>query len=185
SSIMKVMTALLDARYLGGDEAAYAQFDQTMIDEVWSQNPTQFFKEKLAENTERHSRAGDSIYLLQPQLKEGQGGLRDLHTALWMAKVRFKVHSFRELVTLSVIAERHVLEIERALDFLWRLRDAMHLATGSHQDLLTFELQERLAPTLGFAAGRPGVEALLPTFDRHLTTGNCFRAMVLADYFHA
>jgi len=177
---MKVKTAVLDARYLAGDESLYREFEGGMLEEVWTQNPTAFFKEKLAENSERHARAGDSVYLLQPQLKEGQGGLRDLHTALWMAKVRFKVRSFRELVTLSVIAERHVLELEQALDFLWRLRNAMHLATGSHQDLLTFELQERIAPTLGFPAGRVGVEACMRTYYQHATTVNRFSEMVIA-----
>src|SRR5205809_42215 len=102
---LKVKTALLDARYLAGDEALYAEFDRRMLEEVWGQNPTPFFKEKLAENADRHARSGDSVYLLQPQLKDGQGGLRDLHTALWMAKVRFKVRSFRELVTLGVLGE--------------------------------------------------------------------------------
>src|SRR5439155_753258 len=87
-------------------------FETKMFEEVWSHNPTAFFKEKLAENTERHARAGDSVYLLQPQLKEGQGGLRDLHTALWMAKVRFKIRSFRELVTLGQMAERDVVELD-------------------------------------------------------------------------
>src|SRR3989442_15674288 len=148
---MKVKTALLDARYLAGDEAPYAQFERKMFEEVWSHSPPAFFKEKLAENTERHARAGDSVYLLQPQLKEGQGGLRDLHTALWMAKVKFKIRSFRELVTLGVIAEAAVGELETALDFLWRVRNALHLAADGHQDQLTFDLQERIAPTLGFA----------------------------------
>src|SRR2546430_5975086 len=129
-----------------------------MLEDVWTQNPTAFFKEKLAENTERHARAGDSVSLLQPQLKEGQGGLRDLHTALWMAKVKFKIRSFRELVTLGQIAERDVVELEEALDFLWRIRNALHLASDRHQDLLTFELQERLGPARRFpgAPARPG-----------------------------
>src|SRR5437867_2106277 len=117
---LKVKTALLDARYLAGDEALYADFDRRMLEEVWGQNPTHFFKEKLAENNDRHARSGNSVYLLQPQLKDGQGGLRDLHTALWMAKVRFKVRSFRELVTLGVIGEAAVAELETALDFQWR-----------------------------------------------------------------
>jgi [protein-PII] uridylyltransferase len=177
---LKVKTALLDARHLCGDGKLYADFDARMIDEVWSDNPTPFFKEKLTESIERHARAGDSVYLLQPQLKEGQGGLRDLHTALWMAKIKFKVRSFRELVTLGVIGEANVTELETALDFLWRLRNAMHLATASHQDLLTFELQERLAPTLGFPGGRPGVEAFMRTYYGHATTVNRFGDMVIA-----
>src|SRR5213080_5119966 len=177
---LKVKTALLDARYLDGDEALYAEFEGKMFEDVWGQNPTAFFKEKLAENTERHARAGDSVYLLQPQLKEGQGGLRDLHTALWMAKVRFKVRSFRELVTLGVIAEAAVAELETALDFLWRVRNALHLAADGHQDQLTFELQERIAPTLGFAEDQDGVEAFMRAYYEHATTVARFGEAVIA-----
>ena len=181
---MKVKTALLDARYLCGDDSLYAEFEHHMIEEVWGQNPTQFFKEKLAESIERHTRTGDSVYLLQPQLKEGQGGLRDLHTALWMAKVRFKVRNFRELVTLGVLPEASVAELETALDFLWRVRNAMHLASAGHQDLLTFELQERIAPTLGFPAGRPGVEAFMRAYYGYASTVNRFGDMVIARCVH-
>ncbi|TMA67745.1 MAG: [protein-PII] uridylyltransferase, partial [Deltaproteobacteria bacterium] len=177
---LKVKTALLDARYLDGDEVLYAEFEGKMFEEVWGQNPTAFFKEKLAENTERHARAGDSVYLLQPQLKEGQGGLRDLHTALWMAKVKFKVRSFRELVTLGQIAERDVLELEEALDFLWRIRNALHQASDRHQDLLTFELQERLAPALGFADERDGVEAFMRAYYSRAAVVNRFSEAVIA-----
>src|SRR5581483_876250 len=172
--------ALLDARRLAGDEGVYADFETTMLAEVWSTNPTGFFKEKLAESIERHARAGDSVYLLQPQLKEGQGGLRDLHTALWTAKVKFKVRTFRELVQLGVIGERDIAELEAALDFLWRVRNAMHFASGGHQDQLTFELQERLAPTLGFPAGRPGVEAFMRAYYGHASTVNLFSDAVIA-----
>src|SRR2546422_3439106 len=177
---LKVKTALLDARYLAGDEALYGEFEQKMLEEVWGQNPTAFFKEKLAESAERHARAGDPVYLLQPQLKEGQGGLRDLHTALWMAKVKFKVRSFRELVTLGQIAERDVVELEEALDFLWRIRNALHLASDRHQDLLTFELQERLAPALGFPAERAGVEAFMRAYYGRAAVVNRFSDAVIA-----
>src|SRR3989475_3036517 len=177
---LKVKTALLDARYLAGDEELYAEFDRRMLEEVWGQNPTRFFKEKLAENADRHARSGDSVYLLQPQLKDGQGGLRDLHTALWMAKVRFKVRSFRELVTLGVIAEAAVGELETALDFLWRVRDALHLAADGHQDQLTFEFQERIAPTLGFAEDQDGVEAFMRAYYAHATTVARFGEAVIA-----
>jgi [protein-PII] uridylyltransferase len=176
----KVKTALLDARYLAGDEALYEEFDRRMIEDVWGHDPTRFYKEKLAESAERHARAGDSVYLLQPQLKEGQGGLRDLHTALWMAKVKFKVRSFRDLVTIGVVGERGLAELEGALDFLWRVRNALHLVTGTHQDQLTFELQERLAPTLGFDAEQAGVEAFMRTYYAHATTVNRFAEGVIA-----
>ena len=177
---MKVLTALLDARYLTGDLGLYAEFEQVMLDDVWGENPTRFYKEKLAENAERHRKTGDSVYLLQPQLKEGPGGLRDLHTALWMAKMKFKVRDFRALVTVGVVTERDIVELESALDFLWRVRNAMHLATKSHQDQLTFELQDRLAPTLGFATGKPGVEAFMRTYYGHAATTARFAEAVIA-----
>jgi len=177
---MKVLTALLDARYLTGDVGLYSEFEQAMLDDVWGENPTRFFKEKLAENAERHRKTGDSVYLLQPQLKEGPGGLRDLHTALWMAKMKFKVRDFRALVTVGVVTERDVAELESALDFLWRVRNAMHLLSKSHQDQLTFELQDRLAPKLGFAAGKPGVEAFMRTYYGHATTAARFAEAVIA-----
>src|SRR5437870_5534900 len=151
-----------------------------MLEEVWGQNPTPFFKEKLAENADRHARSGDSVYLLQPQLKDGQGGLRDLHAALWMAKVRLNVRSFRELVTLGVIAEAAVGELETALDFLWRVRNALHLAADGHQDQLTFEFQERIAPTLGFAEDQDGVEAFMRAYYAHATTVARFGEAVIA-----
>ena len=81
----KVKTALLDSRFLCGDQALYRDFAAAMDREVLKRGSDRFFAEKLAENAERHARYGDSVYLLEPQLKEGEGGLRDLHTAMWLA----------------------------------------------------------------------------------------------------
>jgi [protein-PII] uridylyltransferase len=166
----KVKTALLDARYLCGDEALYAEFDAAMLSSVWSADQQKFIAEKLAENEERHARAGHSVYLLQPDLKEGQGGLRDLHTALWLAKARYRVRNVRELVALGVLRAQDVEALERALDFLWRVRNAMHLATGRHHDRLSFEMQDQLAPALGFGEGREGVERFMREYYREATT---------------
>ncbi len=167
---LKVKTALLDGRYLCGDRSPYEDFEARVVEEVWSPNQTAFFREKLKESEERHSRMGDSVYLLQPHLKEGMGGLRDLHTALWMAKVKFKVNALRDLVALGVLGDADVAALDQALDFLWRVRNAMHLATGGHQDHLTFELQDRLAPELGFGAGRRGVERFMRRYYTDATT---------------
>jgi [protein-PII] uridylyltransferase len=103
---LKAKTAILDARYLCGDESVFADFDDAMREHVWSANQADFVKEKLAESVERHERAGNTIYLLQLQLKDGGGGLRDLHTALWMAKVRFRVRTFRDLIASNVLTEQ-------------------------------------------------------------------------------
>jgi [protein-PII] uridylyltransferase len=177
---LKVKTALLDARYLCGDEGPYADFESRCVEEVWATNQQVFYKEKLKESEDRHTRRGDSIYLLQPQLKEGLGGLRDLHTALWMAKVKFKVHSFRDLVALGVLGERDIADMDAALDFLWRVRNAMHFATGSHQDHLSFELQDVLAPQLGFGPGKAGTEAFMRRYYTDATTVHRLGETVIA-----
>jgi len=177
---LKAKTAILDARYLCGDESVYAEFDDEMREHVWSENQAGFVREKLAESIERHDKAGDTIYLLQPQLKDGKGGLRDLHTALWLAKVRFRVRTMRELVVLNVLSEREVQELEDALDFLWRVRNGMHLVANAHQDLLTFDLQETLAAAFGFGEGQVGREAFMRTYYRHATTANRVSEAVIA-----
>src|SRR5438094_614423 len=122
---LKVKTALLDARYLAGDEALYAEFDRRMLEEVWGQNPTPFFKEKLAENADRHARSGDSVYLLQPQLKDGQGGLRDLHTALWVAGREVFADEPAALVHVFAEAQRHGVTLSAATREL--IRDCLPL----------------------------------------------------------
>lgn len=163
---LQVKSALLDARYLCGDEELYQEFTATLEREVISKTPTRFIKEKLQESEGRYREHGGSIYLLEPQLKEGQGGLRDLHTALWLAKVRFKVRDLRELVRKGVISQRTLVEVERAQSFLWQVRNALHLLARSHQDHLTFAYQEQVAPALGFA----DVAGFMHHYYRHATT---------------
>ncbi len=154
---LKEKTAILDIRFLAGDEKLWAALDQALIDEVLNRNQQQFFQAKLEESRDRHRHYGDSIYLLEPQIKEGEGGLRDLHTALWLAKVKYKVHSLPELVQKAIISEAELEEVVRAEDFLYRVRNSLHFLSGRHHDQLTFEYQERIAPLLGFTT--PDVSA--------------------------
>ena len=176
ASELKVKTSLLDARFLCGDEGLYREFAVAMERDVLSRGAERFFQDKLAETRERHQRYGDSVYVLEPQLKEAEGGLRDLHTAMWMAKVKFKTNIIAELVQKSVITEREREELEAARDFLWRVRNALHFRSGQHQDQLTFEYQERIAEDLGFhpTANLKGVEHFMRTYYLHAATVNRF-----------
>lgn len=172
----KVKTSLLDGRYLCGDEVLYREFATAMERDVLKRGAARFFKEKLAENRERHQRYGDSVYILEPQLKEGEGGLRDLHTAMWMAKVKFKTNNVGKLVHKGVITQRELEELEAAHDFLFRVRNALHFLSGQHQDQLTFEYQERIAADLGFegSATVKAVEQFMRTYYLHAATVNRF-----------
>ncbi|HTY55081.1 MAG TPA: [protein-PII] uridylyltransferase [Candidatus Binataceae bacterium] len=147
---LKEKTAVIDSRFLAGNVQIYAELEKARDKDVLERNQQKFFKAKLDESRERHSHYGDSVYLLEPQIKEGEGGLRDLHTALWLAKVKYRAHSLEDLVQKAVITENELKEVKRARDFLWRVRNSLHFLSGRHFDQLTFEYQEAIAPIMGF-----------------------------------
>jgi [protein-PII] uridylyltransferase len=179
---LKEKTAILDARFLCGDEKLYADLDKLLISEVLNRNQDKFFKAKLDESRQRHAQYGDSIYLLEPQIKEGEGGLRDLHTAMWLAKVKYKVHALEELVQKAVITEPEAREVIEARDFLWRVRNSLHFLTGRHFDQITFEMQERIEPLLGLhpAEGQAKGSALMREYYRHASTIHRFAEGLIA-----
>ncbi len=147
---LTVKTALIDARYLCGEPTLSEEFFRTLEREIKPRGTAKFFREKLLESETRRHTYGDSVYLLEPQVKEGQGGLRDLHTALWIAKIKFKIADLRELAVNGVMTSQELADIEGARDFLFRVRNALHFLTGTHQDQLTFDLQEPIAENLGY-----------------------------------
>ena len=168
---LKEKTAILDARFLAGDDAIWNELQSLVMAEL-NRNQQKFFEAKLAESRERHAKYGDSIYLLEPQLKEGEGGLRDLHTALWLAKVKYKVHSVEELVQRAIVTAAELKEISEARDFLFRVRNSLHFLSKRHFDQLTFEYQERMAPMLGFKAdaGLSAGAILMRAYYQHAST---------------
>jgi len=177
----KVRTALLDARFLCGDQELGEAFDKIVDSELLRRNPDKFFKEKIAESAERHRQFGGSVYLLEPHIKEGEGGLRDLHTALWMARVKFKVRNLREIVQKGVIPESEIDAVLDSRDFLWKVRNTLHFLAGSHQDQLTFEYQERVAATLGYhdADDRRAVERFLQGYYLHAARVHRFETIII------
>lgn len=152
STDLTVKTALIDARYLCGEPELRDDFFRVLEREIKPRATARFFREKLRESEERRHAYGDSVYLLEPQIKEGQGGLRDLHTAMWIAKIKFKISDLRELAVSGVMSSQELEDIEAARDFLFRVRNSLHFLTGTHQDQLTFDLQEKVAENLGYRA---------------------------------
>jgi [protein-PII] uridylyltransferase len=181
-SDLKDLTALLDTRFLAGDAPLYAELQKAMVTGILDRNPRGFFRAKLEESRDRHAHYGDSVYLLEPQLKEGEGGLRDLHTAMWLAKIKYRVHSIEELVQKAVITQPELDEVVAARDFLWRVRNSLHLLSGRHFDQLTFEYQERIAPLLGFGSEdrRAAGEALMRAYYQQASAINRFAEGLIA-----
>ncbi len=179
---LKEKTAILDSRFLAGEAELWAQLEKSLLSDVLNRNQVRFFKAKMEESRKRHAAYGDSIYLLEPQIKEGEGGLRDLHTALWVAKVKYKVRSLEELVHKAVITQAEMDEVARARDFLWRVRNSLHFLSRRHFDQLTFEYQEELAPLLGFSAvnGQSASSALMRAYYQQASTIKMFADGLIA-----
>jgi len=138
---------------------------------VLSKNTQAFIREKMAENERRLQKYGSSVYLLEPNIKEGEGGLRDLHTAIWVARVKFKARTLRDLVIKAVLTEREADQFEEALDYLWRIRNELHYLSGRKNEQIQFDHQEKIAQFLGYRDNRtaPAVEQFMQDYYSHAT----------------
>ncbi|MEO3427762.1 [protein-PII] uridylyltransferase [Pelagibius sp. CAU 1746] len=145
-----ICTALLEARWLWGDQALYREMRQRFHKDVQAGGGAKFIEAKLAERKSRHDRFGGSRYALEPNIKEGKGGLRDLHTLFWMAKFLYNVDDISTLVQRKVFTAAEVQRFDKALNFLWSLRCHMHYISGRADERLTFDMQKEIAPRMGF-----------------------------------
>src|SRR6185295_16043538 len=170
-------TALLDARFLIGDRALATRFLDDFRARVAATAAEDFVARLRAEQKARHSRFGDTIFLLEPDLKNGPGGMRDLCVGRWAAVARFGTADPRRLQEKGVMTERLAAAFEAANEWLLRVRIAIHHAAGRRQDQLRFTMQEAVAPFLcpDARAGEgdirpavaPAVEALMHQFHAH------------------
>jgi [protein-PII] uridylyltransferase len=145
-----VRTALLDARFLVGSEELFEGFKRQVTSHVLNYDTQKFINAKLNEREERRNKYGGSVYLLEPNLKEGEGGLRELHDALWIARVKFKSADLRELLMKGVISEEELQLYSNAQAYLWKIRNFLHFNGQRKGDQLTFELQQQIAEHLGY-----------------------------------
>ncbi len=151
-----VRTALLEARYIWGDTALYDEAAARFKAEVQADTARTFIAEKLAEREARHKRMGDSRYVVEPNVKEGKGGLRDLHTLFWIGKYAYNVREPAELVEKGLLTKLEFRQFRRAENFLWAVRCHLHLITGRAEDRLTFDVQREIAERMRYA-DRPGM----------------------------
>lgn len=145
-----IRTALLDTRFLAGDEVLFREFEHQVLPPLLNRNSQGFLKSKYEEHKTRLAKYGSSVYMLEPNIKEGEGGLRDLHTAVWMARVKFKASGLRDLVKKGILAEQDMREIEAAYDFLWRIRNELHFQSKRKIDQIQYERQVQIAAFLGY-----------------------------------
>jgi [protein-PII] uridylyltransferase len=160
---LTIRTALLEARYIWGEQALFNELKQRFDAEIVRGTAAQFVEAKLAERDARHIRVGDSRYQLEPNVKEGKGGLRDLHTLYWIAKYIYRIDDVRKLVELGVLSAEESQRFERAQTFLWTVRCHLHYLAGRAEERLTFDLQTEIGRRMGYTnhAGTRGVERFM------------------------
>ncbi len=156
---MTIRTAILEARPLHGNSALSEDLAARFDTEIVSVSASEFIASKLKERDARHDRAGQSRYRVEPNVKEGKGGQRDLHTLFWIAKYFYRVGSQAELVDVGVLSKAEFRTFVRAQDFLWAVRCHMHFVTGRATEQMSFDLQPTLAERLGYT-DHPGLSAV-------------------------
>ncbi len=154
-SDVTIRTALLEGRYVWGDEPLYEEASRRFKAEVQADTARAFIAEKLAERDVRHRKMGDSRYVVEPNVKEGKGGLRDLHTLFWIGKYAYDVQFAAELVDAGLFSREEYRRFHRADNFLWAVRCHLHELAGRPEDRLTFDFQREIAERMRFT-DRPG-----------------------------
>ena len=156
---LTIRTALLEGRFLWGDKPLYEEASNRFWAEVVKGSERQFLSQKLEERNSRHKRMGDSRYVVEPNVKDGKGGLRDLQTLYWIGKYIHRVRSASELIDVGLLTRAEYRSFRRAEGFLLAVRCHMHIITGRAEDRLTFDLQREVAARMNFA-DRPGKSAV-------------------------
>ena len=166
-----IRTALLEYRYVAGYAPLAVELGDRLWAELFRNTGPEFIEAKLLERAERHKRQGGQRYVLEPNVKEGKGGLRDLQTLYWIGKYLNRVSSSEGLVGAGLLSREEYDIFNRAEDFLWAVRCHMHHITARATDQLTFDIQVEVAERMGYrdSGGRRAVEHFMQDYFRHAT----------------
>ncbi|MGL4395063.1 MAG: [protein-PII] uridylyltransferase [Hyphomicrobium sp.] len=151
-SDITIRTALLDARLIHGDRQLFAEFEDRFASEIISGSAREFIDAKMAEREERLRRTGESRYKVEPNVKDGKGGLRDLHTLHWLSKYTFGQEVGQAAVDAGIFTAAEVQTFRRCEDFLWSVRCFLHFVTGRAEEILTFDVQPQMAESLHYTS---------------------------------
>ncbi len=158
-SDITIRTALLDARLIHGDRQLFAEFEDRFRAEVVKGTARAFIDAKMSERDERTRRTGESRYKVEPNIKDGKGGLRDLHTLHWLSKYISGQEVGQAAVEAGIFTPEEVQTFSRCEDFLWSVRCFLHFLTGRPEEVLSFDVQPLMAQNLGYTS-RSGMQAV-------------------------
>ncbi|MFO8084310.1 MAG: [protein-PII] uridylyltransferase [Desulfobacterales bacterium] len=145
-----ILTPLLDARFICGISPLYMELMKQVREKILKKNAEKITSWLIEKNRDRHERFGDSSFLLEPNLKEGRGGLRDYHTLLWIAKINKHIKQRRDLEFAGILSHDEYESLTEALSFIWSIRNRLHHMTGRKCDRLHFEYQIRMAEAMKY-----------------------------------
>ncbi|ARO13618.1 UTP-GlnB uridylyltransferase [Ketogulonicigenium robustum] len=166
-----IRTSMVEARFIAGKEALFNTLRTRLWNDVFKNTAGEFIEAKLTERAERHVKQGGQRYMVEPNVKEGKGGLRDLQSLYWIGKYVYNVQDAAQLVKKGVFTADEYDTFRLAEDFLWAVRCHLHLIAGRAVDLLSFDMQVEVAARMGYRdrGGRRAVEHFMQDYFRHAT----------------
>ncbi len=175
---LSAKTALMESRFLAGNPIVFQEFQRRFVKRVLGRRVGTFIREKLEERERDYAKFGETVFLLEPNVKKSKGGLRDVHLLQWIGMARYQAATLQELVDRGVLAHQDYTALLEAREFLFKVRAFLHLGAGRAQEILSFDEQVRMAEEFGYQ-DEPhllGVEQFMQQYYR-LTTGIHDRAM--------
>jgi [protein-PII] uridylyltransferase len=179
---LAVKTALMESRFLTGGAAVFQEFQRRYARRVLGRRVDKFIRDKIEERNREYAKFGETIYLLEPNIKKTKGGLRDLHLLQWVGMAKHQAPTIQDLANRGILAHTDYFALVEAREFLWKVRALLHLEAGRAQEILSFEEQVRLAKAFGFE-DQPhllAVEQFMQLYYRH-TTGIYDRCVRFVD----
>src|SRR5690349_1269811 len=173
-----VKTSMMEARFLAGSPDLFQEFHRKYLRKIVAKNSNLYLDQKLEERRREYQKFGETVYLLEPNVKKSKGGLRDLHLMQWAGMARFQAQTIRELSDRGILSRADSLALTEAREFLWRVRALLHVHAGGPQEILTFDEQVWLAQHFGYR-DQPhllAVEQFMQQYYQH-TTGLHERCM--------
>lgn len=156
---LSFLTSLLEKRLIWGSKALYQKLEKSFQKHIKATPPAYFIAAKLAERDARHRKLGDNRYQLEPNVKEGKGALRDIHTLLWIANFLYGAKTPRDMVKKKLLTKEEAATLERAQAFFWAVRCHLHILAGRANDRLSFDSQPHIAELMGYKDKEPNRRA--------------------------